>query len=213
MVPLHSTPAHATEAPVRVVSGKYIALTEPHLSANVMLTAIMLEDTGWTEEIISSVLTAAMRVLAQCDVSARGFTLIQLATDPQHQDLWTPASRRLAHQVRTQVLARESSPSVLIFFVRDTRNTPEFAAEAFGLGNTRTRPELTHSIWITRTAPDLNTTIAHEMFHVLANSGDHTRDASNLMSESTAHGGHRLTPHQCDSLHKEARKNNLLHSQ
>ena len=97
-----------------------------------------------------------------------------------------------------------------VFFVARTRNEPAFDAEAFGAGNTQTRMELRDTIWITRGTPDLPEAIAHELFHVLANSGGHSEDRSNLMHQATAPGRRQLTAAQCALMVDTARKNKLL---
>src|SRR3970282_147234 len=59
-------------------------------------------------------------------------------------------------------------------------------AEAIARGNSRTRPELRDTVWVARGARDLGLVIAHELAHVLMDSGEHTEESGNLMREDTS---------------------------
>lgn len=166
------------------------------------LTAVLIEGTGWDETTLLDSIGDGLRILAQCGVGADRITLMRIAAPRQFHDLSARHSRVLA----AAVAARRPT----LFFVRDTRNRPAFDAEAFGTGNTRLRPELEHSVWITRNAPDLPETVAHELFHVLANSGGHAEDSRNLMHDNTAPGRHMLTPQQCANMLAHGQKAGLL---
>jgi hypothetical protein len=72
-----------------------------------------------------------------------------------------------------------------------------FEAEAFGPGNTATRPWLQDSVWIAYGSRDLPVTIAHELFHVLSNTGGHAPSPQNLMSAESSLENTELTPAQC----------------
>ena len=175
--------------------------TLPH-EAVLQLTAVLIEGNGWNDADLTAGIDEAMAILGQCGLSARYFTLLRVTAPPAFHDLSNPESRVLA---ATLAAARPT-----VFFVRDTRNQPAFDAEAFGSGNTRSRPELEHSVWITRLAPDLPETLAHELVHVLANSGLHTDDAANLMYPRTAPGRRLLSRQQCANTLEAGRKSGLL---
>lgn len=175
---------------------------DPVSIASLDVTAVLLEETGWVQEVVTAAIVAAMGIIAQCGVGASRFTLLGVAAPAPFRDLSTPASRRLASVLEP--------PRPTIYFVRDTRNQPAFDAEAFGTGNTRLTPELRHSVWVTRQAPDLPEAIAHELYHVLANSGGHSADQDNLMHERTAPGRRRLSAEQCATLRAEGRNSGLL---
>ena len=166
------------------------------------VNAVLVEDTGWQEDTVMAGITGAMAIFEQCGITSGGIMLSHVRTLPTMRDLFTPASRRLAAEVNP------ARPAV--FFVARTRNDPAFDAEAFGAGNTRTRMELRDTVWITRDTPDLPEAIAHELFHVLANSGEHSDDPINLMHEATAPGRRQLTAAQCAVMVDTARKNKLL---
>jgi hypothetical protein len=97
-----------------------------------------------------------------------------------------------------------------VFFVDATRQQPAFDAEAIGRGNSRTRPELADTVWIVRDARDPGVALAHELAHVLMDSGEHSDEPGNLMREETAPASTRLTDAQCARLRETGRANGLL---
>ena len=173
-----------------------------HASLHFDLTAIVIEATGWQTADAQQALTEALPILAQCGIAPQRVKLVQVSTPAGYRDLAPQAARHL-----TSLLA-PTRPA--LFFVKNTRMRPAFAAEAFGFGNTRTRPELVNTVWVTRDAPDLPETLAHELFHVIANSGEHSSDETNLMHDHTAPGRRRLTHAQCTELREAGLKNRLL---
>ena len=48
-----------------------------------------------------------------------------------------------------------------------------YDAEAFGFSNTRSRPWMNDTVWVILDAKNLDQLLAHEIFHVLADSGRH----------------------------------------
>lgn len=166
------------------------------------LTAVRLERAGWTEQGAMVVVRGAGRILAQCGVLLERVELVSLAVPPVYMDLATPVSGDLANNFRV------TKPAV--YFVRNTRRNPSFEAEAFGRGNTKTRPELTDTVWITFTARDPGIALAHELAHVLMDSGEHSEEPGNLMRDETSARNTTLTPAQCARLRDTATANGLL---
>lgn len=166
------------------------------------LTAVRVERTGWTEQGAMGVVRGAGRILAQCGVLLERVELVSLAVPPVYMDLATPVSGDLANNYR---VARPA-----VYFVRNTRRSPSFEAEAFGRGNTKTRPELTDTVWITHTARDPGIALAHELAHVLMDSGEHSEEPGNLMRDETSASNTRLTAAQCARLRDTATANGLL---
>ena len=97
-----------------------------------------------------------------------------------------------------------------IFFVDDTLQRPAFDAEAIGRANAKTRPEMADTVWITAAIRDLPIALAHELVHVLTDSGDHSNAPDNLMRADTAPGNTHLTPEQCSSIAATGQANGLL---
>ncbi len=171
-------------------------------TAAIELEAVLIEGVGWQEAEVTEAILAASKILQQCGVRLARLQTTRVRVSADYRHLHTPYSRRLAAGL---AIGRPA-----LFFVDDTRHQPAFDAEAFGTGNTRSRPELRHTAWFTRATPHLASAIAHELFHVLADSGAHHSDVGNLMFPETAANRHRLDPPQCAKLLEESRKNNLL---
>jgi hypothetical protein len=160
-------------------------------------------DTSWQPERIVEAVRAAAPILAQCRIRLERAELYGLAGgDPRFRYLSTPAARELVRRMRPVKPA--------VFFVRDTRHQPVYDAEAFGRGNTTTRPELAGTVWITAYIRDLPVALAHELAHVLMDSGEHSPDAGNLMREDTAPANASLTAAQCERMTRRGTENGWL---
>ena len=97
-----------------------------------------------------------------------------------------------------------------IFFVEDTRNNPAFDAEAIGLANANRRPELANTVWIAYGTRDVPNAIAHEIVHVLSDSGEHSSEPGNLMRDETSPANAALTSEQCRRARTRGEENGLL---
>ena len=167
------------------------------------LDLIAFRDTQWEPNRILPAVRDAAALLAQCGIRLQRAELYRFeGGEPGLRYLSTPVSRQLVRRVRP------AKPAV--FFVRDTRHVPTFDAEAFGTGNTATRPELVFTVWITAGSRDLPLALAHELAHVLMDSGEHSIEPGNLMREETVPGNTRLTPEQCARATAAGEHNGLL---
>jgi hypothetical protein len=167
------------------------------------LDLVAFIDTTWKPEVIVSAVREAGALLAQCGIRLERAELYRFdGGDPGYRYLWTPVSRALVRRVRP------AKPAV--FFVRDSRHVPVFDAEAFGTGNSATRPELAFTVWLTAYIRDLPIAIAHELAHVLMDSGAHSIEPGNLMRDETAPGNTQLTPAQCARMIETGERNGLL---
>ena len=82
-----------------------------------------------------------------------------------------------------------------VYLVADTRRPVPFD-EAFAPANSAAQPLLSDTVWIMRaTHPAL--ALAHELVHVLTDSGEHASQTGNLMREQTAPENTKLVPDQC----------------
>ena len=124
------------------------------------------------------------------------------------EDSWTPETIRSAVRKGAQILAQCGVEIAKAELVR--LDAPAFEAEAVGRGNSATRPELKDTVWVARGARDLEIVLAHELVHVLMDSGDHSDEARNLMREDTAPGNTRLDDAQYSWLRATATANGLL---
>ena len=166
------------------------------------LTLAQLEGTGWEQEDIVAAVRDGARILEQCGVALERAELVRIAAPTRYLDLHTPSSRELA---RTVPLAKPA-----IYFVAGTRQRPAFDAEAIGFSNSRSRPELLDTVWITRGSRDLPIVLAHELAHVLMDSGEHSILRHNLMNAETAPENTLLSGEQCVRLRQTAFRNGLL---
>jgi hypothetical protein len=165
------------------------------------LTLVRLEGSGWTRERSLAILREAAGILAQCGVAVGRAQLETLAA-PDYLDFSTPAARELA---RSHPVARPA-----VYLVRDTKNRPAFDAEAIGRGNSRTRPELADTVWMTAATREPGVALAHELAHVLMDSGGHSGEAGNLMREQTSPRNTALSAAQCARLRGTGGRNGLL---
>lgn len=176
------------------------SVSAPTHSLNLALA--YLEGGGWAPEVILAAARRSAQILAQCGVALRMLEIVLVSAPERFRDFYTPTSRELA---RALLLGKPT-----VYFVTDTRQRPAFDAEAIGRGNSRTRPELRDTVWITRGAHDPGIVLAHELAHVLMDSGEHSQAPGNLMREDTAPENTRLSADQCAQLRDTGSANGLL---
>lgn len=203
LLALACLPALAQE-PVSVIERRVISLASSaqNPASKLHLTLAWLEDTGWDDERIQDAAREAGSILAQCGIALESAELVRIRAPERYRDFLTPVSRELARAV--------ALPRPAIWFVRDTRQRPAFDAEAIGRGNSRTRPELADSVWVTRATRDLGIALAHELAHVLMDSGEHSDEPGNLMREETSPANTALSAGQCARLRDTGTANGLL---
>ncbi len=191
-------------ASIAVLGREDIAFEQSAVSSlhETRITFAFLEDAGWAREEIPPAVAQLARILGQCGVKLKSAELVRIAAPSRFRDFLTPVSRQLAEALQ---LAKPT-----VYFVAGTRQRPAFDAEAIGRGNSRTRPELADTVWITRGTRDLGIALAHELAHVLMDSGEHSGEPGNLMREDTAPGNTRLSDAQCAQLRSTGSANGLL---
>ena len=187
-----------TEIPLGAWTAEHLrsdGADSPHTHA-LALDLVVLSDAGWRIPEIHRAVGRASDILAQCGVSVERARL-RIVEAPRRfrylDDAWSP-----------RLLKRLDLTRPAVFFVEDTLRRPAFEAEAFGQGNTRGRPALRDTVWITRAARELGVVLAHELFHVLADLGRHETDPDNLMHERTGGDNTRLHDWQCERMRKVA---------
>jgi hypothetical protein len=145
----------------------------------------------WQQSPIELALREANRILLQCDVQIE-IRHWYLADTPTYlQNLSTGNALTLRNTLPAYDLA--------VFFADDTHMQTAFDAEAFGAGNTRNRPWMKNTLWITAQTTDLGIALAHELFHIMTNSGSHTNAENNLMRDRTTSSNTLLTAQQCQA--------------
>ena len=195
-------PAIATRE-TRVVAAADLPWNRALLATHgLSLTMIIPDDTGWKADDVLAATQRMAPLLAQCGVRIVALELRLLAVTPRFRNYETTVSRELAR------LAPMPRPA--IYFVADTLNQPAFDAEAIGRANSRNRPELADTVWVAAGTRDLHVVLAHELAHVLMDSGAHSDEARNLMRPDTAPENTLLTATQCALLRETAERNGLL---
>ena len=162
----------------------------------------MISGTRWTPDEILAAARGAAAILAQCGIQVDAVQLREFEGPRRYRYLHTPDSREFA---RRSTLGRPA-----VFFVDDTRQRPAFDAEAVGRANSASRPEMENTVWITAGIRDLPVALAHELVHVLTDSGVHADAPGNLMREETAAASTRLSTAQCTAMRESGVARGLL---
>jgi hypothetical protein len=196
-------PAAADEQ-IRILDRRELPIGQAGAGASYRLDLSVYRFRGgrWSEEEIAAAVAQSAALLRQCGVAVARAELRVVQAPPGFRVYFTPVSREL--------LARLAAPKPAVFFVDDTRNDPAFDAEAIGRANAASRPELADTIWVAHGARDLPQALAHELVHLLSDSGAHSDAPGNLMRPETAPGNTRLTAAQCARLRAEGAANGLL---
>ena len=192
--------------PVTVVEVRTLA---PHTltaaanaSHDLRLHAYTFRGTRWAPDEILDAVAESGKLFAQCAIALAGADLRIVEAPRRFHFYATPVSRELLRAI--------GAPRPAIFFVEDTRNVPAFDAEAIGLANSRSREELANTVWVAHGARDLALALAHELVHVLSDSGEHVSEPGNLMRDETSPQNTRLSETQCARLRSRGEANGLL---
>jgi len=166
------------------------------------LAVVLLEGGGWTRGRAMVAVLQASPILGQCGVAFERVEFHVIEVPASLLDFSTPSARELARAY--------SVPRPAVYLVRDTKSRPAFEAEAIGRGNSRTRPEIADTVWITAAARDPGIVLAHELAHVLMDSGEHSDEERNLMRDETSPRNTSLSPAQCARLRETGTANGVL---
>jgi hypothetical protein len=189
---------------IRIVDTRQLPASQAAAGAShkLRLSLNVFRGGRWSEHDVATAVEEAADLLSQCRVGLSGAELRVVQAPRRFHDYFTPVSREL--------LARMPVPKPAVFFVDDTRNDPAFDAEAIGRANAAGRPELADTVWVAHGARDLAQALAHELVHVLSDSGAHSEASGNLMRAETSPGDTRLTEAQCRLLRARGEANGLL---
>lgn len=192
--------------PVRVVETRAVPKEELPVARDathdLQLSLYTFQGARWMRhEILAAALDSA-RVLAQCGIALAGAELRVLAAPRRFYFYSTPVSSELLREITV------AKPAV--FFVEDTLNRPAYDAEAIGLENSATRRELANTVWFAYGARDLPLALAHELAHVLSDSGEHSEEPDNLMRTETSPQNAHLSKAQCERMRARGEANGLL---
>ena len=185
----------------QVWEGAELGAPEGH-ALRMRLAVVLLDQSGWTRARAVAAVRGASPILGQCGVAMERVEFHVLAVPASHLDFSTPAARELA---RAYAVAKPA-----VYLVRDTQSRPAFEAEAIGRGNSATRPEIADTVWMTAGVRDPGVALAHELAHVLMDSGEHSDEDGNLMRDETSQRNRHLSPAQCARLLDTGKANGLL---
>ncbi len=189
--------------PIQAVAYTALNLEQPDKTPGFRLPLdILVLDRRWTHARIEAAVQGAFDLLAQCAIGAGEISIHAIDGDDYLRDLSTGSARSLMEATATT--------DARVVFARDTKMQVAFTGEAFGLGNTRTRPWLTNSVWLMPDIEDEGIALAHELYHVIANSGEHIEASENLMQSRTDARSLTLTPRQCRQAQLSGVANRLL---
>ena len=175
---------------------------QTHTTSELALQLSVANIDRWDDAEVITALRTAANLLAQCEIRITGADLLRISVPNSHRYFDAPRSRELALAL--------ALPKPTLYFTAGTRQVPAFDAEAIGRGNSRTRPELEDTVWIARGARDLGQVIAHELAHVLMDSGAHDNTPGNLMAEQTSPQHTQLSAAQCAQMRNTGARNGLL---
>jgi hypothetical protein len=165
------------------------------------LSVVAVAGSGWEPPDVRAMLRGAAAIFGQCGIALRKAS-VHYVSAPERLRYFTLET--------AQALARARSyAKPAVYLVADTRRPVPFDAEAFAPANSAAHPLLADTVWITRGTPHPGLALAHELVHVLTDSGGHVSQPGNLMREQTALENTKLAPDQC----RQIQGSSLLHGQ
>ena len=176
-----------------------------NLATEVTLNLVAL-DKAWTTQKIKSAIDQVNTIYAQCGFAIGAKQLFRVEGASYISNLSPGNALTLQRHLEEKLVPDAAT----IFFATDTDMQVKFDAEAFGRANTGNRPWMQNTVWISSVTPDTGNAIAHELFHVLANSGQHSNEEGNLMQQRTSPENTRLSEEQCHAAVTTATSFNLI---
>jgi hypothetical protein len=152
-------------------------------------TLVVLEGAGWQLDAIREAMAKTTRILAQCGVTIPE-VIVRVVEGPARAKIFR-------NDWSTQLVSDLAPGKPAVFFVKDTLQETPFEAEAIGRSNSRKRRQLADTVWMTAAVKDIDIGLAHELYHVVADSGQHDPDPMNLMHEQTNGMNTTLRASQC----------------
>jgi len=176
---------------------------EPPADGHVLQpTLAYFTDTNWNLEAIRGHARQAAAILRACNIVMPEVTILELNGPP--------AYRYWQEQTSIELVNALALPTPTAYFVRDTLQVDAYDAEAIGKRNSAGRPGLRYTLWLTEALPEPGIALAHELAHLLMDSGRHVDHPGNLMQDRTDPANTTLTPEQCRSMVETGTANGLL---
>jgi len=193
---------------------------QAHQSSYAMPLQLVRLDPRWDYAALNRAIDDANRLYRQCNINLEIDSVVSLTGPEYLMDLSSGNALTLSRALQLSGAMkerRESSQSVhgkqqttRVYLARDTIMLEQYDANAFGLGNTRNRPWMTNSLWLTFGIDGTDIALAHELFHIASNSGEHTTLGDNLMQARTHSGNTKLTVDQCAAAIQNGIANGVL---
>lgn len=166
------------------------------------LTLVYFERTSWDFARLEHILKPAVKILGQCGIYIpRAY--LHMLRGPEIFLYFTESNAE-------QLAGRLSFPRPTVYFVRDTLKADAYEAQAIGRGNSVSRPTLTNTVWMTESISDAGIGLAHEIAHVLMDSGEHVDLPQNVMRADTSPENIKFTDAQCETMRRVGMEGELL---
>lgn len=165
-------------------------------------TLVLLDGSGWTQKQLVQAVHDAAEILKQCDLRIPSVSLVTLEVPEAYLDPDRTRRVQVAHALTVNI-------KPLVFFIR---TADDVLNDAFSYGRANTQePFLRDTVWVKNDVADIaGVVIAHELVHILTNSGEHVDEADNLMHPDADANSIGLKPAQCQALIKRGRELGLL---
>jgi len=160
----------------------------------------------WTTDRIADALKEVNDIFDQCGFAINAEELLRVNGASYISNLSPGSALTLQRYLKDQI----NTDATTVYFAADTDMQTKFDAEAFGEANTGSRPWMRNSLWVTSVTPDTGNAVAHELFHILANNGRHSRETNNLMQNRTSPKNIRLSVAQCQEVITNATLSGLI---
>lgn len=167
-----------------------------------VLNVVAVSGSGWQPPAVRAMLRSAAPILGQCGIA--------LARVSAHYLSGPERLRYFTAETAEALIAARPYAKPAAYLVADTRRPVPFDAEAFAPANSAAHPSLVDTVWIVRSTPHPGIALAHELAHVLTDSGEHSTLPGNLMREETAPSNTKLTAEQCRRIVERGRARGLL---
>ncbi|MFQ6023101.1 MAG: S8 family serine peptidase [Acidiferrobacterales bacterium] len=166
-------------------------------------TFAYFDKTAWNSSNLRSATVQAAHLLSQCGIFIPRIVIHQL----QGRDVF----RYFRNATAKALIAQLPLSKPTVYFVRDTLQRDAYDAEAIGKANSTGRSSLMYTIWMTEEIRDPGIALAHELVHILMDSGEHVELSGNLMQADTSPDNVKLAATQCERIKSTGVQNGLLH--
>ena len=184
------------------VSGAAPNLTRNRVNTAATYFAMPLQlvrlDQRWNYTALNKAIDAANELYSQCNIRLEVDSVVEVSGPDYLMDLSSGHALTLSRAIdQSSAITQPPNTVTQVFLARDTAMLEQYDANAYGQGNTRNRPWMTNSLWLTHGIIDTEIALAHELFHITSNSGEHSTLAGNLMQTRTHPDNTTLTKDQC----------------